>query len=313
MKKPAISIVVPVYNAEAHLAKCLDSIISQSLHDIEIICVNDGSRDSSLKILMQYAEMDSRIRVISGENSGLSAARNKGIAAAEGEYVLFVDADDYLSPACCMRAYGCAKENGADIVMFGYERIGKENYVFMPYSAPDGEVTRDEALFLLGGDKGFYTWNKLYRRSLFQSVKFPEGRIFEDIATTYLLIHNARKIYNINDFLYYYVFTGTGITSTVNEKGALNRCLAAWEQYEFVKSNGYRAQTVMHLKFADTAFRYIYKNGVHSRDEFAVFVKGSIKKLRFSQYKRLGVKKSVYIMLFKVSPRLFTLARAIMK
>ena len=120
--KPIISIIVPVYNVENYLERCLDSLIGQTLADIEIICVNDGSKDRSLEILQEYASHDSRIRVFDQANSGVSVARNNALKHVKGEFYMFVDSDDWLDPETCAVAYGHAKQYDADCLMFSYTK-----------------------------------------------------------------------------------------------------------------------------------------------------------------------------------------------
>lgn len=111
--EPKVSVIIPVYNVEPFLVRCLDSVVGQTLRDIEIICVDDGSPDRSIDILNRYAAEDARIRVISQENRGLGGARNRGFDAATGEFVLYVDSDDWIDPAYCERLYEAARETGA--------------------------------------------------------------------------------------------------------------------------------------------------------------------------------------------------------
>ncbi len=115
-----VSVIIPVYNTEKYLKECLDSVINQTFNDIEIICINDGSTDGSLNILTEYATIDSRIIVITQENKGVSEARNNGMEKAGGEYIMFLDSDDYLYKQACEIAYNSATSNNADVGIFGH-------------------------------------------------------------------------------------------------------------------------------------------------------------------------------------------------
>lgn len=115
-----VSIIVPVYNVESYLAKCLDSCINQNFTDMEIVCVNDGSNDSSVEILQAYSKFDSRIKIINKKNGGLSSARNAGIAEACGKYIMFVDSDDWISSDAVGKLYKNAEDNNSDVVIFDY-------------------------------------------------------------------------------------------------------------------------------------------------------------------------------------------------
>ena len=119
-KQPKVSVIIPVYNVEQYLSRCLDSVISQNFNDMEIICINDGSKDASLRILEEYAGKDSRIVIIDKKNAGVSAARNDGIAAAKGEYLAFLDGDDFWEADCLAKIYQEAEHNHSDIVIFAH-------------------------------------------------------------------------------------------------------------------------------------------------------------------------------------------------
>lgn len=182
-KKPLISVIVPVYNMEKYLRKCLDSIAGQSFRNIEIICVNDGSTDSSLDIIKEYASKDGRIVIVDKKNGGLSSARNAGLDIARGEYISFVDSDDWIEA----RTYNTVlKEiSDADVVVFGTnvtgdylmdKRSADDEYYRVKYSGR--QVLTDE--MRLNTDVS--AWNKLYRRSIIEKghLRYPEGRLYED-------------------------------------------------------------------------------------------------------------------------------------
>ncbi len=122
MNRPLISIVVPVYNVEKYLAHCLDSLVNQTMREIEIVCVNDGSKDRSLEILQEYVLREKRIKVLDQQNTGVSVARNNALKHVTGEYYMFVDSDDWLDLETCEVAYNYAKQNGADCLMFSYTK-----------------------------------------------------------------------------------------------------------------------------------------------------------------------------------------------
>ena len=123
MKQPAISIIIPVYNAQKHIAKCIDSILEQDFTDFELLLLNDGSKDDSLSILNYYAAIDERVKVVDKENEGVAKTRNKGITLAQGEYIMFVDNDDYINKDYCSTFYSEVSKVYADIVVGGYQRV----------------------------------------------------------------------------------------------------------------------------------------------------------------------------------------------
>ncbi|MBU8785630.1 MULTISPECIES: glycosyltransferase family 2 protein [Bacillus] len=190
MENPAVSLLVAVYNTEAFLLNCLQSLISQTLKNIEIIIVNDGSTDGSQKIIDHFARKDGRIKTIQQENQGLGAVRNKGIEAAEGEYLAFIDSDDWIEPDYCRAMYEKAKAEEADLVICDYAvdiqdtgktifpEIGKR-YAGKP---KDAYITD-----LLKGKVSGFSWNKLYRRSLIEEhrLAFPLRDELENIEDQY--------------------------------------------------------------------------------------------------------------------------------
>lgn len=214
-----ISIIVPVYNTSKYLKKCLNSIIKQSLKAIEIICINDGSTDESLKILEEYTELDDRIKIITQTNKGLSSARNRGIEIARGEYILHIDSDDWIDKGYFEKVYLAAKENNADIVItdFYYSTLGRETYA--KDNTLKKEIDKIECInniFLLAGKPT--VWNKLIRTELYKKNKIRHPlniNLGEDLATIPLLIYNSNKIIKINEAYYHYVYNDNSITKEV--------------------------------------------------------------------------------------------------
>lgn len=192
---PAISIIVPVHNIEAYLKKCLDSILAQTFTDFEVIVVNDGSTDKSGEICDAYAKQDARVKVIHQENQGVSSTRNAGIARAEGEFIGFVDGDDYVDMDMYRELYQTCMETDSSISIckLGREINGEliNNEVGNFHTKELTNVEAMEELF-----KGilyrFSLCNKLFKRSCFENICFPVGRIHEDLSTTYKLFEIGR-------------------------------------------------------------------------------------------------------------------------
>ena len=206
---PLISIIIPVYNCEDYLSRTLDSILVQSLKNIEIICINDGSQDKSLEILQQYAERDSRIVVIDKENGGQSSARNKGLEVAKGDYIGFIDADDTIPEDYYQKLYDNAFNSNADIVqcraLMIYEKDGciKEWELNKDILTLDSRNSNFNKL-LMTYASGF-VWNKIYRRSLFHNITFINGIYWEDNPFNLEIALKASKILSIPDTYYYYL------------------------------------------------------------------------------------------------------------
>ena len=226
MAKPCISIVVPVYNSERYLSACLDSLVSQSFGDIEIVCINDGSTDGSLSILENYALRDQRLRVVSQENGGVSEARNKGIEESSGEYVMFVDSDDMLLQTACEELFSIAKEDDSDIVCFGgktFPTLGwaDDSFAKRRYTYLRGKSV--EALLYEAGSTPLMC-NKMYRNELLKSsgVRFnKELTLGEDNAFQFCIFPHANVVSYTKSVLYFYRMHGaSAIASSKNDAGA---------------------------------------------------------------------------------------------
>lgn len=198
-----VSIIVPVYNSEKYLKKCLDSLVNQTLDDIEIIVINDGSSDNSEKIITNYQINDSRIKLINKKNGGQASARNLGLKVACGEYVIFIDSDDYAQLNMCEEAYNIAKQ-GYDIVCMDYYLVQDEtvNYSKMLNDIKSREITTKEYLFAGAGP-----CNKIYSRMFLvnNEFAFPEGITYEDYAAIPSLARFNPKVYYLNYANFYYV------------------------------------------------------------------------------------------------------------
>ncbi|MEW9501068.1 glycosyltransferase family 2 protein [Jeotgalibacillus marinus] len=219
--KPIISIIVPVYNVENHLRKCLDSLLAQTLTNFEVIVVNDGSTDRSGKICDEYSVKDMRIKVIQKENGGLSSARNVGIKAAEGQYIGFVDGDDRIDVNMYENLYRQSIDTKSDISVCTLGREIDGTLVNEEKEKLVKEMDNVEAMReLFKGDLyRFSVCNKLFKKHCFENVQFPEGRIHEDLSTTYRLFANSNKTVFNNHIGYIYVKRKDSIlTSQFSEK-----------------------------------------------------------------------------------------------
>ena len=211
---PEISIIVPVYKVEKYLEKCVDSILNQTFKDFELILVDDGSPDNCPKLCDEYAEKDNRVKVIHKENGGLSDARNCGIEAAEGKYIGLIDSDDYIAPDMYESLYNNLINNDADISVCGLYDCYKDKII--PQSIKKGfyEFNSTEALgYLLSGEGiGLFAVNKLYKKNIFSTVKYPENRLYEDAAVIVDILMNANKIVIDTTPKYYYLHRENSIT-----------------------------------------------------------------------------------------------------
>ena len=220
-----ISIVVPIYNVEKYLPKCIESILNQTYKNFELILVDDGAKDNCGKICDEYAQKDNRIIVIHKKNGGLSSARNAGIDIAKGEYIGFVDSDDWIQSEMYEKLVYLIENYNADIAQCEFINAPYEDIKIQPEEEVIKTFTNIEGLNNLYNDMYVSTvvaWNKLYKTTLFKEIRYPNGKIHEDEGTTYKLIFNAKKIVYTNQKYYYYRQTPNSITNAAFNKKRLN-------------------------------------------------------------------------------------------
>lgn len=216
MKNPKISVIVPVYNVQDYLPYCLDSILSQTFSDFELICVNDGSVDNSRKILEDYKNRDNRIKIVDKENGGLSSARNAGMKIANGEFYSFIDSDDWIDKTMLEKMYKNITDMNGDIsicAVHQFDEINQKIDDSNPYYTLDYfDKSFDNRTFSYKEVKPFLmdvcvmAWNKLYRKSLIDKYNawFPDGLIFEDGPFFFTIFFKTQRVSIVRDFLYYY-------------------------------------------------------------------------------------------------------------
>lgn len=210
--QPLVSIVVPVYNSERYLPTLLDSLQNQTYHNLQIICVNDGSKDGSLAILQQRAQDDPRLVVIDKVNSGAASTRNVGIDRATGDYLCFVDSDDYVVPTAFEQLVAVALEHDTDAVIFDMDNFDDKTGETAPTNAVFKEFVPARTVFGTTDIDNFYkrvvgfTVNKLYRTSCLKDIdlKFPKVGAHEDMPFTYIALTAAPRLYYLDETLYYY-------------------------------------------------------------------------------------------------------------
>lgn len=211
-----ISVIVPIYNVEKYIHKCVKTIREQTYTNLEIFLVDDGSPDNCGEICDEYAKQDDRITVIHKKNGGLSDARNAAIDVMTGKYVTFVDSDDYLEPTMIEKLYNALCNANADMAICNYNYV-TEDGKFVNTHKNDGQVmvfNQKEALYELLDSKKYSNsaWGKLYRADHFSDVRYPFGKIFEDVPTTYKLFLKSEKIVYVQETLYNYLFNGKSIS-----------------------------------------------------------------------------------------------------
>ena len=317
MTTPLISVIVPVYRVEEYLERCVKSILSQTYKNLEVILVDDGSPDQCPAICDACAEKDARVKVIHQENKGLSGARNAGIDAASGEYLAFVDSDDYVSPHFIEELYQLLQDTGCAIGQCRFSYVKGDGLVEEGDSAFC--IYRGESLMeqLYGPEEKatcfVVAWNKLYWAELFKEtgIRYPEGRIHEDEATTYRLFHEAKKLAFLDRELYgYYTENGGSITSVFSAK-RLQWLTAHEERIAFFKKNGYeKLLPAAYRKLCDACITFYFRCTEQVKD--AEELKKELRK-RLETYRANGaawiaalpLKTRMGYELFSMSPGLY--------
>ena len=291
--EPLISVIVPVYKVEQYLERCVNSLLAQTYENVEILLVDDGSPDRCPQMCDAYAEKYEKIQVIHQENRGLSGARNAGIDQAKGEYLAFVDSDDLWSPYFLESLYKALKENDADISQCRWEYMHgdelKESY--QPNAAVTCFTNREMLanLYIQTGAYYVVAWNKLYKRELFESIRYPEGRIHEDEATTYKLFDLAKKCVFVDNALYGY-FVGSGGTSITRNGFNLKKLdwrVANKERVAYFVEKDYKELIVPALKACNDGSIDLY----FKCKDFCPDAKGEMFEIRHGVRESLGLIK----------------------
>ncbi len=283
-----VSVIVPVYNVEKYLKRCLDSLINQTLSDIDIICINDGSKDSSLQILEQYAQKDSRIVIYNQENSGLSVARNTGLEHASGEYIGFVDSDDWVDLDFYEKLYNSAKNNNADIAVADFIREHSNK-------KPKRLKLKEEKIYTTPEDKFMIckvhregcVWNKIYRTEFIKSInlKFVPKMYYEDRDFTIRSLYFSKKLVTTpNTYYRYFVNPKSIVNKRRNYIQDEHYILVRQQVLQFIKEHNikvpdglYKAEIYRYKLFGKTLFTI--KESINSKYIF-LFGKIQIFKMR---------------------------------
>lgn len=276
-KQPLLSVIVPVYNVEEYLKRCVESILEQTYPNLEVILVDDGSPDGSGALCDEIAASDDRVRVIHKKNGGLSSARNAGIDIATGDYITFVDSDDWIDRTIYQKCICEVRESGCDVVDYGVafatgdksDKTAEDNGYVSPAVIENEEILYD---YLYRGQTEkcpFSVCRKIYRKSVFDGIRFPEGRVNEDIATNFKFLEKCRKLVHISDTGYYYFQGNVGSTTS----GKLRRkdfdlLLASRELCELSEKHAdERLKKLAEVKLARSYFSLLAKAATGGIDE----------------------------------------------
>ncbi len=235
-----ISVIIPVYNVEDYLSKCIESVLAQTYKNTEIILVDDGSTDKCPGICDKYAALDNRIIVIHKENGGLSDARNTALSIARGQYVMCVDSDDYLEETTTQLLYESLIDSGSDISTCAYKVYHENEIADTQTSASEKLVMeRDQALQAMMYQKNVThsAWGKLYKKSLFENIRYPIGMNYEDLGTTYKIFSKANKVV-CNTFVgYNYLQRKGSIINSQFQPSRMDALLLAKRQLDYIVTN----------------------------------------------------------------------------
>ncbi|MBS5402038.1 MAG: glycosyltransferase [Bifidobacterium sp.] len=264
---PLISVIVPVYNVKPYIAKCLDSIMRQTYTNIEIIVVDDGSTDGSEHICDEYANKDQRIIVIHQKNGGLAAARNTGIDAAHGEYLGFVDSDDFIEPFMYEKLLNAAQQNSCTLAVCGINYVFDDGKVIPKANIEPNQVfdfpraiteMNTYRLFDMGA------WSKLYKSNLFDDIRFPIGKLSEDFFIMFKIFDRAQKVAFVSDACYNYYQR----TNSITKSKRINTDFldAAYSQMKYLDKKYPNLTIVGHVSYASSAltvYDFYLKNHVN--------------------------------------------------
>jgi len=308
-----ISIIVPIYNVEKHLSKCVDSILNQTYKNLEIILVDDGSPDDCGAICDEYAKMDERVRVIHKKNGGLSDARNAGIEVARGEYIGFVDSDDYINRRMYESMYNQVKKDGSDMAICNLLSVDEngdligENNADMPVI--DGVFTKEQIFAQLCIPKYWYyvtAWNKLYKKELLSEIRFPVGKLHEDEFVAHHIIGKCKKISCISKPFYFYVCrSGSIMNSNYNIK-RLDSAEAYLDRARYMKDYGMDCvaadslmRTILGLK---VGYLRIWKDNREAQERIRAMSRETAKLCSYKTISKLHGREQAHVLVFKINP-----------
>lgn len=281
-----ISIIVPVYNTSKYLEKCLNSLINQTYKEIEIIVVNDGSIDNSLEIANEIAKKDSRIKIYSKENGGLSSARNYGIEKSTGKYIGFVDSDDYVRKDMFEILMDMIESNNAQMSICGWYLVENNNIRECNFKSGRKVLNNEQATDILLNHVSFdnFACNKLFEKRLFEEIKFPEGKLLEDLLTIYKLINISERIVIDSVPLYYYVLHQNSITSNLYNQ--VNP--SAFEAFVIRKNDLLNMYPNLHKKIKSNYF-------TASKSYFIISLNSNLRNKKFEKERIKDMRKNIIL------------------
>lgn len=326
--RPLISIIIPIYNVEKYLARAIESVKNQTYSNLEIILVDDGSPDQCGEICDEYASHDARIKVIHKENGGLSDARNAGLDVMNGEYVMFLDSDDYYAPYMVEELYCAVKQTESEVAFCQYAVVKKEDNseletklrrpVRAEFPKPQEMYVynKEDVMYYLYDeyheDATFFivAWNKIYLSSLWENVRFPKGKIHEDEATTYKIFDAATKVAYVNVPMYGYFEAPKSITRGKFSKKRLDWLEALSDRITYFMEQKEKDYAIPAFRArADGAIKFYYmlkeqvKDSKKEQEQLKKYVKEALE--ADQKYNMLETRTKLGYHLFLVSPALY--------
>ncbi len=312
---PLISLIIPCYNAEGSLQRCLDSVIQQTYSNLEIIIVDDGSTDGTSKIYQTFLNEDQRIKVLKQDNAGVSRARNQGIKSATGEYICFVDADDWVEANYCFELHHLLTSENADIAIIEAAYEDENGTVVFKKAISNEKILEGKrALALLLEDDIIqsHPWGKLYKSSLFKNVDFPVNlKCFEDYSTLFKIFDKAVKVVKSNKALYHYIQHDNSLSHDLSPKTSYYFYMAIMEVFTFwqcktdIKNKGKIARNI--IKKLLMVLKRILRNT--SKDEMLTEkenIRQSFAPLLEYSAADIGLEYYFYVRLYYYYPTLYT-------
>lgn len=325
MDKEVLSIIVPCYNVESYITKCLTSIVNQTYQNLEILLIDDGSTDRTPILCDSWEKSDSRIRVIHQYNKGLPGTRRTGINNITGSYVTFVDSDDYILPDMYSKMMSAMIRENVDIAQCGVFDVfedGRIKHRFQKSYDSNYEVySHRDGFFKIIEDKEWrsYMWNKIYKKHLFKNVEFPQGRgLDEDVSVMHLLFHNAQGSIYFKDEYYGYLHRSSSICNNNDHKAKMkkvyDRTRARMERYHFVAQHPEYTAIMSYLRgmtvsFCIAGLRNVAKSPEFFPNNYFEWLSTEIRAIRLegkeynSEY--ISTMKKIEIIYLKLFPKLY--------
>ncbi|GAB6168244.1 glycosyltransferase family 2 protein [Clostridium carnis] len=305
-----ITVIVPVYNVQKYLSKCIDSIINQTYRDLEIILVNDGSTDISGEICDKYKLKDDRIRVIHKKNGGLSEARNAGLDVAKGDYIAFLDSDDWVDKELYDTLYKLSTKYNSDISICNFKYCHNEeeklnnSYKEIVYSNIDAMKQIYDKNYI----QIIVAWNKLYKREIFNDLRYPKGKIHEDEFLTPIILYKANKISYIEKELIYYRQTPNSIMNREFNITRLDYLEALDNRINFFKSNNlnylYKQTVATKVSILIKFYYKVKESNIDNKFQVMEKLNNDLAKMKYD-YINMYSKNKIQILIFKFSPELY--------